>query len=371
MSEELKNENGESAAKVVEKRVTTTIIRRRAKKVVEPETPVQAAPEESAAESAVQQTLQPGAAPQETAEKQPTVEPKSESIVLEAAAQEPPSEKSEPKDEGRESAPADAALQLKAPSEAEKKIGVVGHIVLDRPAPAPQQTTIAADGTVEVISLKEDWRDKLKRTRRKKSRDELEMEAIQRAGGLKKYTEDDTEPSAAVVGDRVFQPTMSGRKRKTVRKDFKKTQITERKAIKKVIRIEGEISVSALSQALGVSGGYHQEAIPRSHGHDQPARRCDTAQLIAEENGFTVENTAFREEEILAEPEAHASAGNFVSRSPVVTVMGHVDHGKTSVLDFIRKSSVADGEAGGITQHIGAYEVKHSKEHYISRHSRP
>ncbi|HQH80659.1 MAG TPA: hypothetical protein PK599_04615, partial [bacterium] len=181
MSEELKNENSESATKVVEKRVTTTIIRRRAKKVVEPEVPVQPAQEESAVESATQQVLQPEAAPQETAEKQPAAEPKPEQIVQEATPQEIPSEKAEPRDEGGESVAADEGLKLKAPSEAEKKIGVVGHIVLERPAPTPQQTTVAADGTVEIISLKEDWRDKFKRTRRKKSRDELEMEAIQRA----------------------------------------------------------------------------------------------------------------------------------------------------------------------------------------------
>jgi len=84
----------------------------------------------------------------------------------------------------------------------------------------------------------------------------------------------------------------------------------------------------------------------------------ETATLLAEEYGYSVEHTAFKEEEVLVEPEAKASAGKLIPRAPVVTVMGHVDHGKTSILDFIRKANVAAREAGGITQHIGAYEVK-------------
>lgn len=130
---------------------------------------------------------------------------------------------------------------------------------------------------------------------------------------------------------------------------------------KKVIRIEDAITVGDLAHQMGVKAG--QVAMKLLEGgmmaNVNTVLDFDTASLMAEEFGYTVENVAFDITQFYdTSPDPDETR---VIRPPVVAVMGHVDHGKTSLLDAIRSSSVATGEAGGITQHIGAYQVMTSQ----------
>ena len=159
------------------------------------------------------------------------------------------------------------------------------------------------------------------------------------------------------IVERAAKPPRWREEKKAAPVKMKKTEITVPKAIKRRIRIGETITVGDLAKKMGVKAGEVINKLMRMGlmATINQSIDFDAATLIATEFDYQVESAGMEYEE--AAYKVESSVENLKPRAPVVTIMGHVDHGKTSLLDAIRKTRVTEGEAGGITQAIGAYHV--------------
>ena len=154
----------------------------------------------------------------------------------------------------------------------------------------------------------------------------------------------------------IFQPK---KKNLILDRAIKKTQITTPAAHKRVVRLHGHITVTDFAEAMQIKSSQLIASLIKNgvQANIHSVLDHETASLIASEFQYETENIERSLEDLIADARFGDLKAKEVPRTPIVTVMGHIDHGKTTLLDTIRKTNVVSGEAGSITQHIGAYSV--------------
>ncbi len=246
---------------------------------------------------------------------------------------------------------------IKLPEEAPLKNAfgekVDGKVIEFRPRkPEPSEW-------IETVIEKGEKSEKSKpeKTKRSKRKAEIEDDIPRRA---LRYRKKAIYERSDLYEGHVLTPKRKkfGKKPEAAIKKGKQTEITIPKAIKRRIKAQEFVTVAELAKAMGAKA---TDLVQKLMGlgvvaNINMAIDFETASVVADDLGYELELDTFEEGYLISETEDRPE--DLEPRPPVVTIMGQVDHGKTSLLDYIRKSNIIGGEAGGITQHIGAYYVK-------------